>query len=219
MERSPSLLEFRLTLEQMMPVQGLRPFICAGSPLDCSAFIVGLNPATAMAGSFWQYWSDAEGFRRSVFVGDYLKKRRLVTPRGNRARIERIVEQLPAGACLETNIYSMPTRRAADLRCPDRHTEIFEFLFFTIKPRVVFAHSNGPIAYFRRHTGVDHPCDERPERASWKGHGFWFLGSAGPLYRLAYSAAGEIGRTLARTLAGPTWQAAGIRSRAARARP
>jgi hypothetical protein len=28
--------------------QGLRPFVCQGSPLECQVFIVGLNPATCL---------------------------------------------------------------------------------------------------------------------------------------------------------------------------
>lgn len=38
----------------------LRPFICAGSPLDSNVFIVGFNATTEV--DFWQYWDAEKGY-------------------------------------------------------------------------------------------------------------------------------------------------------------
>src|SRR4051812_21191901 len=114
----------------------VRPFVCHGSPLTCRVFIVGFNPATAMDEPFWHYWTDDQGFDKPTFMRDYLQKRGLTEPKGVRARIERIVAQLPPRMALETNICSKPTKTAAELSRDDRTTGIFRFLLETIQPRL-----------------------------------------------------------------------------------
>jgi hypothetical protein len=103
-----TLAELRERLQALMHEPGLRPFVCHGSLLACEVFIVGFNPATAMDQPFWEYWSDETGFDKPRFMRDYLQKRGLAEPKGVRARIERIVAELPIGFALETNICSRP---------------------------------------------------------------------------------------------------------------
>ena len=49
----------------------LRPFVCNGSPLECGAFIVGINPASEMSGDFWDFWSDSCGFDKPAWFNKY----------------------------------------------------------------------------------------------------------------------------------------------------
>jgi hypothetical protein len=113
-----------------------------------------------------------------------------------RARIGEIVAQMPAGTVLETNICSMPTRKAADLRRNDRVTEIFRWLIETIKPNVVYAHSNEPIEYFKQLTGCCEFDQGTPKCCTYAGHRFSLIATRGPLYRMGFSAARGLGNTL-----------------------
>jgi hypothetical protein len=191
-----SLVQFRERLQDLMIDEKTRPFVCDGSPLTCSVFIVGFNPATEMDKSFWSYWSDTSGFDNAAFMRDYLLKRGLQEPKGVRARIERIVAQLPAGTCLETNICSKPTKTAAELQPRDRTTAIFRLLLGTIRPDFVYVHSNDPIAYFERLTGTTGFDNGSPRTVSVDGHSFKILGTRGPLFRMGFTAAEELGRLI-----------------------
>jgi hypothetical protein len=123
-----------------------RPFVCSGSPLSCSVFLVGFNPATRLESSFWSFWSDDEGFDRVGFMSEYERLRKVA---GVRKRLNEMVSKFHPGSVLETNICSEPTKRAADLKPKDRRTDVFMFLLETIRPSIVFLHSNEPIRYFR----------------------------------------------------------------------
>jgi hypothetical protein len=195
------LTTFRERLQDLMTDPKSRPFVCDGSPLECSVFVVGFNPATEMDQPFWTYWSDSSGFDKSAFIRDYLVKRGLHEPKGVRARIERIVSQLPPGACLETNICSKPTKTAAELRPGDRTTAIFDFLLGTIRPRVVYVHSNDPIAYFERVTGTAGFDSGSLKPATIGGHSFLLLGTRGPLFRMGFADAEDVGRKVRAALA------------------
>jgi hypothetical protein len=190
------LAKFREQLQVLMHEPGLRPFVCHGSPLVCEAFIVGFNPATAMDQPFWTYWSDETGFDKPRFMRDYLQKRGLKEPKGVRARIERIVAELPTGMALETNICSKPTRTAVELHHDDRNTAVFRFLLDTVRPRLVYVHSNDPIGYFEQLTGVRGFDKGVPKAASHGGHTFQLLGTRGPLFRMGFEAATELGRSI-----------------------
>lgn len=191
-----SLRDFRERLQGLMLEPGLRPFVCHGSPLTCQAFIVGFNPATAMDEPFWSYWSDDSGFDKPRFMRDYLQKRRLKEPKGVRARIERIVGQLPPGLALETNICSKPTKTAAELKPNDRITEIFRFLLDTIRPKLVYAHSNDPIAYLEKLTGTQGFDAGTPRPAVYKGHEFELVATRGPLFTMGFEEAASLGRCI-----------------------
>jgi hypothetical protein len=165
-----SLATFRERLQALMSEPDLRPFVCHGSPLACEVFVVGFNPATTMDRPFWDYWSDETGFDKPRFMRDYLQKRGLLEPKGVRARIERVVAELPTGLALETNICSKPTKTAAELHRDDRATGVFRFLLETIQPRLVYAHSNDPIAYFEQLTGARGFDEGTPRTAIHQGH-------------------------------------------------
>lgn len=191
-----SLAPFRERVQEIMADAKSRPFVCDGSPLACSVFIVGFNPATEMDKPFWSYWSDASGFDKATFMRDYLVERELQEPKGVRARIERIVAQLPKGACLETNICSKPTKTAAELQPGERTTAIFRLLLDSIRPRFVYVHSNDPIAYFERLTGTTGFDSGSPKTGSVDGYSFRVFGTRGPLFRMGFAQAEELGRQI-----------------------
>jgi hypothetical protein len=192
-----TLREFREKLQALMDVPGLRPFVCDGSPLAARVFVVGFNPATSMDQPFWHYWSDDTGFDKQLFMSDYLLKRGLNEPEGVRARIERIVSQLPRGAAVETNICSLPTRRAAELRSEQRVTRVFRFLLEAIRPRIVYTHSTEPVRYFESLTGVRGFDSGTSVEAAHDRHRFQLLGTLGLLFRMGYGDAEALRRRLA----------------------
>lgn len=123
-----------------------RPFVCSGSPVSCCVFLVGFNPATRLESPFWDFCNDSEGFDRTRFINEYESLRPV---KGVRLRLNAMVPRFPIGSVLETNICSESTKKAADLKPMDRRTDIFQYLFEKIRPRVVFIHSNEPIKFFR----------------------------------------------------------------------
>jgi hypothetical protein len=140
------LIEFRRQLSDIMIEQMERPFVCDGSPLNTLAFVVGLNPATLLSRNFWDFWDDSLGFNRASFDEEYGMLR--PTKTGNRPRIEAVSQAFPKGACLETNIYASPTKRAPMLRPDQKRTAGFEFLFQTIQPRALFIHGAETARFF-----------------------------------------------------------------------
>lgn len=195
-----NLTQIRTRLQALMDDERLRPFVCDGSPLDCRVFIVGANPATTLKHGFWHYWSDQGGFNKGAFTQDYLALRR---SRGARPRIQAIVSQFPPGWCLETNICSKPTKRAADLSSRDHRTEIIRFLLEAIRPRLVFVHSNEPIRFFQTMTGCGGIL-ETPTRVTWAGHHFLLCGRPGPLWTMRIKDAESLGVRLAAALVLPS---------------
>lgn len=187
------LKTFREQLQALMSDPKSRPFVCDGSPLTCGVFIVGFNPATEMDQPFWAYWSDTSGFDKGAFMRDYLAKRELSQPKGVRARIEKIVSRLPRRTCLETNICSKPTKTAAELASADRTTAIFRFLLDTIRPHFIYVHSNDPIDYFHNLTGIDGFDSGLARKAAIQDHRFLLLGTRGPLFRMGFSDAEDLG--------------------------
>ncbi len=132
-----------------------RPFVCEGSPLDCSAFIVGFNPATTMDADFWSFWRPSYGFDKEAWFEAYKadrvqrplkpgKTRR--NPVSNTRRvIEWIIEAASPCRCLETNVYALPSDDKASLAEESRKTAPFRFLLETIKPSVIVAHGDDAI--------------------------------------------------------------------------
>ena len=150
-----------------MPQSDARPFTCFGSPLDCELFIVGLNSATQLEKPFFErYWDDNYGFDRDLFESDYDKKR---SKSGVRPRIEQFVEGAAPIRVLETNIYSVPTKKATDLRQEDKNPAIFEYIFRAIQPKAVFVHGREPVDYFITLTGTDSICGQSPIRTDVLG--------------------------------------------------
>ncbi len=176
-----TLAQFRTGLSALIVSAHERPFVCSGSPLDCSVFVVGFNPATPLESPFWSFWTDSAGFDRPRFINEYEKARPV---KGVRKRLNAMVQRFPAGAVLETNICSEPTKRASDLKRGDRRTAVFLYLVTTIRPRIVFLHSNEPIKYFR--TLLDQPSIALPSHsvvdASLFGAPVKVCASEGPLW-------------------------------------
>ena len=128
----------------------LRPFVCDGSPIECGAFIVGFNPATVSSIDFWKFWRADYGFDKKAWFDAYKKERCLRPLKPSRTRrnaisntrrvLEWILESAAPAKCLETNIYSMPTRRVAELEPQKRDTAPFDFLLKAIQPQVILTH-------------------------------------------------------------------------------
>jgi hypothetical protein len=145
------LSAFKLELERLIGKKAshLRPFVCEGSPLDCGVFIVGFNPATKMAGDFWDHWRPGYGFDKAAWLAAYKEQRSLralksgkqYRPVGNARRvIEWVLEEVNPLRCLETNIYAVATAKATELSKRQQDMEPFSFLLERIKPRVVVTH-------------------------------------------------------------------------------
>jgi hypothetical protein len=190
MARIHDLREFQHEISRRMPSPTSRPFVCSGSPLECTSFIVGINAATNLPRPFSAYWSDKTGFDRAAFDADYLATRQM---RGNRPVIEALSREI--GDCLETNLYSEPTRKLRDLAHSGRVTAVFEFLFDALRPKFIFAHGKAPIAFLRA-VAEKVESDESMELMRWQGHDFWLYGRPGPLYTLGARRAAELGREL-----------------------
>jgi hypothetical protein len=129
----------------------VRPFVCNGSPLECTAFIVGFNPATEMTADFWSFWVPGHGFDKAAWFEAYKserldkaqrlgKQRRAVS--NSRRVIEWIIQEAAPVSILETNIFALPTEQARDLATADKKTLLFDTLFEHIKPRVIVTHGN-----------------------------------------------------------------------------
>jgi len=88
--------------------------------------------------------------------------------------------------CLETNIYAVPTEKASGLNEADKDDSIFLYLLETIRPKIVFVHSDEPIRFFEQHTGCTNFCDGQPRGVMMNGIRFVILGLPGPLYVKSY---------------------------------
>lgn len=128
----------------------LRPFVCEGSPLDCSVFLVGLNPATSLAADFWQFWDADRGYDKARWFRHYLaeraaeplklgkKSRPAVSP--TRRNIEAFVEGAGGARVLETNIYAKASDDLKSLAPASRELAPFRFLIDAIRPKVIVVH-------------------------------------------------------------------------------
>lgn len=123
----------------------LRPFVCDGSPLRCTLFIVGYNPATPMEGDWWHYWDADYGFRKADWFRDYLEQRG--EPSKTRKKIEEIVKALPGVDILEANIDARPSAKKKDY--PKAVTEPFDYLLAACKPKAIIAHGTDAVAHLQ----------------------------------------------------------------------
>lgn len=146
-----TLTDFEENLEKLIGrPTSLRPFVCGGSPLECNVFIVGFNPATEMAGDFWDHWKTGAGFNQQAWFQAYLsdRKTRPLKP-GKKSRpsvsnTRRCLSWIEEGAAgvkiLETNIFARATATKAELALKDQDSAPFRFLVDTIQPKVIVAH-------------------------------------------------------------------------------
>ena len=141
--------EFKTRLKELTNNdQTLRPFICDGNPLESKIFIVGINPATQMKSSFWDYYQN-ENFDKRKWLVDYIKfrksegKKTKLSPTRN--KIEKLViDTFAEHQCLETNVYSKPSEMLKNLEEQNKNTDIFNFLVRAIKPKAILIHGNNP---------------------------------------------------------------------------
>lgn len=140
-----SLKEFADDLRKMAkPGEQLRPFVCDGSPLDCSVFIVGSNRAARLASEFWKYWDDSRGVDKARFLseyGDYRRSRGKPEIAHSRNALEVLVKSCAPLRCLETNVFGVATdTRDELLAAPTQGISILPYLVESIKPRWIIAH-------------------------------------------------------------------------------
>ncbi|MGI6479240.1 MAG: hypothetical protein ACOX0M_07325 [Salinivirgaceae bacterium] len=149
--------EFKLKLRALMGADdSLRPFVCDGNPLKSEIFIVGINPATKMDCSFWDYYQD-DYFDKSSWLKSYLNERKGKRTKYSptRSKIEFLINNVFSEyLCLETNIYSKPSYSVNQLDEGSRKTDIFDFLFTTIRPKALFIHGSDPAEFIKRELGV-----------------------------------------------------------------
>lgn len=126
------------------PGEQLRPFVCDGSPLDCSVFIVGSNRAARLASEFWTYWDDGRGLDKARFLseyGDYRRSRGKDEIAHWRHALEVLVKSCAPLRCLETNVFGVEANtRDEVLAAPTQGVNILPYLVETIKPRWIIAH-------------------------------------------------------------------------------
>ncbi len=154
------LIEFEKELKDLLEKQNnARPFVCDGNPLQAKLFIVGINPATSMENSFWDFWSINHGFKKTDWLETYIlnrkkqgKKTKLSPTRRN---INNLVDALSTLKILETNLFSKATRREADLKEEDKDDSVFKFLLKNIKPKILLLHGNKVIEKIEKDYNIE----------------------------------------------------------------
>lgn len=135
----------------------VRPFVCEGSPLECRAFIVGSNPATALSLDYWSFWESGYGFRREAWAEASREQRRaagkrVTTP--TREMLGRIMREAAPVRCLDTNVFSTPTPAERDLPPELRQTGVFDLVLDAVRPAAILAHGKEASEHLRRLLGV-----------------------------------------------------------------
>ena len=155
-----ALQEFSSKLEALIGRPStLRPFVCEGSPLECSIMIVGANAATEMTEDFWEYWDRTTGFNKSRWFNAYVEQRRTAPLKPGKTRrpdvspTRRVLGAIQEGAApatiLETNVYSRPSADLANLVSQDRQTAVFDFLLTSVRPSTIVAHGKDAAHHLR----------------------------------------------------------------------
>lgn len=150
----------------------VRPFVCEGSPLECRAFVVGSNPATALELDYWSFWERGYGFHRAMWAEATRARRREagkaeITP--TRRMLGRIMKEAAPVRCLDTNVFSTPIPAERDLGAELRRTDVFDFLLEAVRPAALVAHGKEAADHLRRLLGADRlPADRfEPVPAPW----------------------------------------------------
>jgi uracil-DNA glycosylase len=150
----------------------VRPFVCEGSPLECRAFIVGSNPATALSLDYWSFWERGYGFHRTIWAEASRAQRREagraeITP--TRRMLGRIMKEAAPVRCLDTNVFSTPTPAERDLGPELRRTDVFDFVLDAVRPAALLAHGKEAADHLCRLLGVAQLPTERfePVPTSW----------------------------------------------------
>ena len=202
---SEKLGEFRSELGKLLPSSISRPFLCDGSPLECSIFIVGTNSAREVNKPFWSFWSDSHGFNKADYVRELEQLRRGLTV--TRKNIEIVARAAGPAVTLDTNIYLQPTPTEVELRNEDKNTDVVEYLLKTIRPKVVLSHGVKARRFFKKRCrDFAHDC-LAPQDVTWDDWQWQFRLLCSPhlsFRRQKHQAAAEeaerIGQTLAEAL-------------------
>ena len=161
-------LEHRLK-EMLLPGEASRPFLCDGSPLECSVAIVGINPATTTP--FWPHWRSGVGFEKQSWLSAYqagqANKRNQTRP-----RIELLVSQLQPLRCLELNLWPYSSRSEAVLEPRLRDTEVFNYLLSVVQPKLLFVFGNSPIKALTATFGVAALPKNQFTSCAYRGNSF-----------------------------------------------
>jgi hypothetical protein len=155
--------------------------------LECSGFIVGENPATALSRDWWHYWSSGYGFRKSEWLRDYIEERQRLPPKPGKKRrqkmsssrrtIEWVVEGAAPLRCLETNVATEEAETPKALQGRDAGLAVLEFLLQEIRPCVVVAHGDTAIAHLGTLGGCKISWGHEAD-ALYKGHAFRLIATA-----------------------------------------
>ena len=162
MERAVILTRFEHDLESLIGrSSSLRPFVCDGSPLGASVFIVGINPATSMEANFWSFWRPGVGFDKRSWFEAYKRHRAQEPLKPSRTRrnavsstrriLDLVVEAAKPVRCLETNLFGVASSAAAELPVTSQSTGFFDFLLRTIQPELLVAHGSEAATYVKKH--------------------------------------------------------------------
>lgn len=168
-----------------------RPFLCHGWPFGCDAFLVGINPGTDIP--FWPFWSQQAGCDKDGWLKAYLQRHPRFKP--TRERIERLSVALAPFRILETNIYSSHSRREADLPRDSRRTEVFDFLLYTIHPKLAFVHGKSAVSHLSALVGRDLRLGEFTP-VKYRGVDFEVIAGHHLSYRWSYAKVEELAKLL-----------------------
>ena len=149
----------------------VRPFVCEGSPLECRAFIVGSNPATALSVDYWSFWESGYGFHREAWAEASRRERREAgkqetTP--TRRMLWRIMREAAPVSCLDTNVFATPTPAERDLPAEMRRTAAFELVLDAVRPAALLAHGKEAEVHLRWLLGAELPRERfEPVATPW----------------------------------------------------
>lgn len=193
-----TLNEFESKLKGLLVDPYSLSFVCDGSPLKCSLFIVGTKWARRVEKPFLRFWEPTYGFRKQDFL------RELYQLPGGPTRTRKIIEIIAAAVgqqvTLDTNIYLHPAPGSKHSTPRDKKTGVFEWLLYTIKPRVVFAYGKPAKEFFRERGGTITENSLTPQAISLDGLEFELLSWTHLTYQTSYADVEEIGRALAEAL-------------------
>jgi hypothetical protein len=131
---------------------GIRPFVCEGSPLRCNVFVIGFNPASELRQPFMNFWKPGYGFMRDKLLEIMAAERRKTISKksgkpqrplsNTRMRIDKILDGGGGDPfrLLETNVYAKEAPRKTGVKRADRVPEHLDFLLNRIKPAVIITH-------------------------------------------------------------------------------
>ena len=200
-----TMSKFRSELDKLLPSPVSRPFLCDGSPLDCSIFIVGTNSAREVEKPFWSFWSDSRGFNKAKYIRELEQLPRGLTK--TRKNIEIVASAAGQAITLDTNIYLQPTPTEVELRKENKKTDVIEYLLKTIRPKVVLTHGVKATKFFRKHCHDFVDDSVTPQKIAWDAWQWQFhllcsphLGFRGRTNQAAAEEAERIGQALADAL-------------------